>query len=90
MKEELGFDEAVNYRLDHNLRIELMKTCPNGIDMYFDNVGEIYPMLYSVISMITPGSRSAAKLRSIISSDQRQAPGSYRLFFFTERWSREF
>lgn len=39
LKQELGFDEAVNYRLDHNLRIELMKTCPNGIDMYFDNVG---------------------------------------------------
>ncbi|WP_340023587.1 NADP-dependent oxidoreductase [Paenibacillus sp. FSL K6-1096] len=36
---ELGFDAAINYRLDQNLRIELMKTCPNGIDMYFDNAG---------------------------------------------------
>ncbi|MEK3904724.1 NADP-dependent oxidoreductase [Paenibacillus sp. FSL R7-0179] len=39
LKEALGFDEAINYRLEQNLRIELMKACPHGIDMYFDNVG---------------------------------------------------
>jgi len=38
LKEELGFDEAVNYKSDH-LQEELAKACPNGVDVYFDNVG---------------------------------------------------
>jgi len=36
--EELGFDAAVNYR-DGDLIGQLRKTCPNGIDVYFDNTG---------------------------------------------------
>jgi NADPH-dependent curcumin reductase CurA len=36
--EELGFDGAVNYRAGP-VRPELRKLCPNGIDVYFDNVG---------------------------------------------------
>ncbi|WP_379134467.1 NADP-dependent oxidoreductase [Paenibacillus sp. sgz500958] len=39
LKDELGFDEAINYNQVENLRIELMKSCPKGIDIYFDNVG---------------------------------------------------
>ncbi len=36
---ELGFDEVVNYRETPQVRKPLMKTCPEGIDVYFDNVG---------------------------------------------------
>ena len=36
--EELGFDAAVNYRTE-DLDAELARTCPAGIDVYFDNVG---------------------------------------------------
>lgn len=36
--EELGFDEAINYKTA-DLEIALTKSCPNGIDVYFDNVG---------------------------------------------------
>ncbi|WNQ13377.1 NADP-dependent oxidoreductase [Paenibacillus aurantius] len=35
---ELGFDAAVNYKND-NFREELEKACPQGVDVYFDNVG---------------------------------------------------
>jgi len=35
---ELGFDKAINYRTD-NLDELLDGYCPNGIDVYFDNVG---------------------------------------------------
>ena len=35
---ELGFDAAINYRED-NLDQALAAHCPNGIDVYFDNVG---------------------------------------------------
>lgn len=38
LKDELGFDEAVDYKAG-DLRKSLKAACPNGIDVYFDNVG---------------------------------------------------
>jgi len=35
---ELGFDEAVNYK-DENFKEVFKKAVPNGVDVYFDNVG---------------------------------------------------
>ena len=35
---ELGFDEAVNYKKVESLNGALQKTCPKGIDIFFDNV----------------------------------------------------
>ena len=35
---ELGFDHAINYR-DENVAARIRQTCPDGIDVYFDNVG---------------------------------------------------
>ena len=34
----LGFDEAFNYKTIHSLDETLKKTCPKGIDCFFDNV----------------------------------------------------
>ena len=36
--EVLGFDHAIDYK-NENVTREIKKTCPNGIDIYFDNVG---------------------------------------------------
>ena len=36
--EELGFDECIDYRAE-SISAGLKRTCPNGIDVYFDNVG---------------------------------------------------
>ena len=37
--EELGFDAAINYRTANDLGAALDEACPDGIDVYFDNVG---------------------------------------------------
>ena len=38
LRDELGFDAAFNYR-DADLAEALAEACPDGIDVYFDNVG---------------------------------------------------
>ncbi|OYD07090.1 NADP-dependent oxidoreductase [Paludifilum halophilum] len=38
LTKELGFDAAVNYKED-DVPNALKKACPNGVDIYFDNVG---------------------------------------------------
>ncbi len=37
--DELGFDAAINYRTTDNLRHAVRDACPDGVDVYFDNVG---------------------------------------------------
>ncbi|CAM3861165.1 NADP-dependent oxidoreductase [Vibrio aquimaris] len=36
--DELGFDECVNYK-DDNFSDAIAKACPDGVDVYFENVG---------------------------------------------------
>ncbi|WP_096200106.1 NADP-dependent oxidoreductase [Bacillus sp. FJAT-45350] len=38
LKEVLHFDHVINYKID-NLKKELKKVSPDGVDIYFDNVG---------------------------------------------------
>ena len=39
LKEKYGFDEAINYKTVKDLKTAISKVCPNGVDIYFDNVG---------------------------------------------------
>ncbi|MDF1576459.1 MAG: NADP-dependent oxidoreductase [Bacteroidales bacterium] len=36
---EFGFDAAINYRSTRNMRKAIATACPDGVDVYFDNVG---------------------------------------------------
>ncbi|MFV8783144.1 NADP-dependent oxidoreductase [Microbulbifer sp. SA54] len=39
IKEDLGFDEAINYKACGDLEAAIRQACPGGVDVYFDNVG---------------------------------------------------
>lgn len=52
--DELGFDAAINYKTK-NVAEELRAACPNGVDIYFDNVGG--EILNDVLGQINPNAR---------------------------------
>lgn len=39
LKEEFGYDEAINYKTSKSVRKELGRLCPEGVNIYYDNVG---------------------------------------------------
>lgn len=39
LTEQLGFDAAINYKTAPNLQEAVAQACPQGVDVYFDNVG---------------------------------------------------
>ncbi|MFF2157342.1 NADP-dependent oxidoreductase [Paenibacillus chitinolyticus] len=39
LEKELGFDAAINYKTADNLDEAIAKACPDGVDVYYDNVG---------------------------------------------------
>jgi len=54
---ELGFDAAFNYRSIENYYEALREICPDGINVYFDNVGGA--MTDAVFRLLAPGARVA-------------------------------
>ncbi|SDE11738.1 hypothetical protein SAMN05421636_103299 [Pricia antarctica] len=39
MKEKFGFDKGINYKTTDDMKKAIGDACPNGVDVYFDNVG---------------------------------------------------
>jgi len=54
VREELGFDEAVSHR-DPAFSEKLKAACPNGIDIYWENVGG--PVFDAVVPILNPFAR---------------------------------
>ncbi len=52
--DELGFDACVNYKSD-TFRADLKAACPNGVDVYFENVGG--EVLRAALSQLNVGAR---------------------------------
>jgi NADPH-dependent curcumin reductase CurA len=55
LTDELGFDAAINYKTSEDLYGALREACPNGVDVYFDNVGG--PLLDMALGLINLGAR---------------------------------
>jgi NADPH-dependent curcumin reductase CurA len=55
LKNELHFDETINYQTTTNLKSSLQQAAPNGVDVYFDNVGG--NISDAVMPLINPGAR---------------------------------
>lgn len=57
LTEQLGFDAGFNYKAVPDYVAALSALCPEGIDVYFDNVGG--PILDAVTELLKPTSRVA-------------------------------
>ena len=39
LKTKFGYDEAINYKATSDMSAAIAELCPEGVDIYFDNVG---------------------------------------------------
>ena len=39
LKDNFNFDDGINYKTTENIQKAIAETCPNGVDVYWDNVG---------------------------------------------------
>lgn len=78
IKNELGYDAAINYKTE-NVRQALERHCPEGIDVYFDNVGG--ETLETVLDLINLRARiSVCGMISQYNADQQHpVPGPRNL-----------
>ena len=54
-RDDFGYDAAINYKTAPDLESAISRTCPEGIDVYFDNVGG--PISDAVLECINVGAR---------------------------------
>ncbi len=69
---ELGFDAAIDYKSE-NLVTALRRSCPNGIDVYFDNVGG--PILDAALAFLALRGRVVICGAISTYNDEALAPG---------------
>ncbi len=55
LTDELGFDAAINYKTSADLSAAIAAACPDGIDIYFENVG--MPIFDIVLEHVNIGAR---------------------------------
>jgi NADPH-dependent curcumin reductase CurA len=76
LTDELGFDAAFDYR-DGDVRERLAKAAPDGIDVYFDNVGG--PQLEAAINSLNDYGRVAACGAISVYNAEKPPPGPRNL-----------
>ena len=75
LTDDLGFDAAINYKQE-NVFEALKRECPNGIDVYFENVGG--EILESVLALINLGARISmcGMISQYNATDRRAGPSN--------------
>lgn len=77
--EEAGIDAAVNYReAGDDLEAAIAQHCPDGIDVYFENVGGAH--LTAALNLMNPFGRIAACGMISRYNDETPVPGPSNLF----------
>ncbi|KAK5829794.1 hypothetical protein PVK06_013587 [Gossypium arboreum] len=81
LKEKLGFDDAFNYREETDLNSTLKRYFPNGIDIYFDNVGG--EMQEVAVSNMNIDGRIAVcgVISEYLDSEKRAAPSMIEVIY---------
>jgi len=75
---ELGFDYAINYNTTDNMDEALEGACPDGIDIYYDNVGG--PLLQDVLNNIAMHGRIVMNGSIAEYNDTEPRPGPNNLW----------
>jgi NADPH-dependent curcumin reductase CurA len=78
LTEQLGFDAVVDYKAEPDLPAALRRVCPEGIDIYYDNVGG--PMLEAVLDNIRPRARIIMNGSIAEYNDTEPRPGPRNLW----------
>lgn len=78
LKEKAGIDAAFNYHDTDDISAKLKELCPDGIDVYFDNVGGDH--LQGAIDNMANGGRIACCGMISGYNDEKPKPGPNNLF----------
>jgi hypothetical protein len=84
LKEELGFDDAFDYRAAGGaLDRAIAERCPDGVDIYFENVGGA--MLEAALANMRPFGRIPLCGMIALYNDEQPQPGPRNLIFCIPR-----
>jgi len=78
LTEELGFDAAINYRSCGDLENAIREACPDGVDVYFENVGG--EILDAALMNINKYARIPFCGRISVYNEQGKVPGPYNMW----------
>jgi NADPH-dependent curcumin reductase CurA len=83
VREEFGFDAAFNYKTVESVRAALAAAAPDGIDVYFDNVGGDH--LEAAMACMREHGRIAACGAISRYNEEGGVPGPRNMFLFVTR-----
>ena len=85
LTDDLGFDAAINYRTD-DVRRAIRSTCPDGVDVFFDNVGG--DILEAAIGNLSIGGRVVMCGAISQYNDTTPTPGPHNLAMLISKRAR--
>lgn len=78
LTDDLGFDAAIDYRATDDLPAALRDACPDGIDVYYENVGGA--MLEAVLGLVNLNARIPVCGMISVYNNEQPEPGPRNLF----------